>query len=78
MAQQTAVDFIIENLPQIDWDDPFYVGLLQEAKAMEKEQIEKAYIEGAEIAKEVLKEELKEVFVLPKDYIKWITCQTKS
>lgn len=38
MEQQTAVDFIIENLPQIDWDDPFYVGLLQEAKAMEKEQ----------------------------------------
>ena len=43
MAQQTAVDFIIENLPQIDWDDPFYVGLLQEAKAMEKEQIIKTY-----------------------------------
>jgi len=46
MAQQTAVDFIIENLPQIDWDDPFYVGLLQESKQMEKEQIIDAYWNG--------------------------------
>jgi hypothetical protein len=48
MAQQTAVDFIIENLPQIDWDDPFYIGLLQQAKAMQKEQSKRDYYAGIE------------------------------
>lgn len=39
IAKQTAVDFLVELLPQIDWDDPYYRGILQEAKDMEKEQM---------------------------------------
>ena len=42
-----AIEWLSEQLPQIDWDDPFYVGLLQEAKRMDynqiKEQIKDAY-----------------------------------
>ena len=38
------------------------------AKAMEKEQIEQVFIEGAEQAKKIFKEELKEFIVLPKDF----------
>jgi hypothetical protein len=44
---QTAVNWFVEQLPQIDWDDPFYVGLLQEANKMFEEQIQKAYDDGA-------------------------------
>ena len=43
MAQKTAVECLVEQLPQIDWDDPFYRGVLQEAKAIEKEQIKNAF-----------------------------------
>ena len=43
---QTAVDLIVQNLPQIDWDDPFYVGLYQEANNIFKEQIKDAYWNG--------------------------------
>ena len=43
--------------------------LLEQAKAMEKEQREALYIEGAEMAKKVFKEELQEFIVLPKDCI---------
>lgn len=46
MAKQTSVEWLVEQLPQIDWDDPFYVGLLQEAKAMEKEQIINAFYDS--------------------------------
>jgi hypothetical protein len=42
---------------------------IAEAKAMEKSQIEASYIEGAEMAKKVFKEELQEFIVLPKDCI---------
>ena len=64
MPKQTAVEWLIEQLKHycINLSDEF----IEKAKSREKEQIEKAYIEGAEIAKEVLKEELKEVFVFPK------------
>lgn len=67
MAQQTAVQWLVEQLPQIDWDDPFYVGLLQEAKAMEKEQIinfgndllaqnDRSYIAFPDLAKQYFNE----------------------
>jgi len=46
MAQQTAVEWLVEQLPQIDWDDPYYAGLLQEAERMEKEQIKDAFDDG--------------------------------
>lgn len=43
---QTAVNWFVEQLPQIDWDDPFYVGLLQEANKMFEKQIKDAYWNG--------------------------------
>jgi hypothetical protein len=55
MAQQTAVDYLVEKLNQCE---PFYScivslehkqhidGLIEQAKAMEKEQIEEAFISG--------------------------------
>lgn len=42
----TAVEFLVELLPQIDWDDPYYRGILQEAKQIEKEQIMNAWASG--------------------------------
>jgi hypothetical protein len=39
MAQQTAVDWLANELPQIDWSDPFWKLKLEQAKAMEKEQM---------------------------------------
>lgn len=44
---QTAVEWLVEQLPQIDWDDPYYVGLLQEANRMLEKQILKAYANGS-------------------------------
>lgn len=37
--KQTAVDWLVSELPTIDWTDPFYLAKLREAKEMEKEQI---------------------------------------
>jgi hypothetical protein len=42
MAQQTAVEWLANELPQPDWSDPFWKLKLEQAKAMEKEQIIKA------------------------------------
>jgi hypothetical protein len=67
MAQQTAVEWLVMTLaltPMTDW-----YNVLEKAKAMEKEQREASYIEGAEMAKKVFKEELQEFIVLPKDCI---------
>ena len=36
--KQTAVDWLVSELPTIDWTDPFYLAKLSEAKEMEKEQ----------------------------------------
>lgn len=44
--QQTAVELMAEQLPQVDWSDPFYAELLKKIKQMEKEQIEKAWWAG--------------------------------
>ena len=66
MAQQTAVSWLIEFIQDhcIRIDEK----IIEQAKAMEKEQIKKAYIECAEEAKKIFKEELKEFIVLPKTY----------
>ena len=64
---QTAVEWLIEQLMERDFIKKNYE-IIEQAKAMEKEQIEKAYIECAEEAKKILKEELKEFLVLPKPY----------
>jgi hypothetical protein len=41
MAQtmkQTAVDWLVSELPTIDWTDPYWQAKLKEAKEMEKRQ----------------------------------------
>jgi hypothetical protein len=42
MAQQTAVEWLANELPQPDWSDPFWKLKLEQAIEMEKEQIIKA------------------------------------
>ena len=42
MKKQTAVEWLFEKLPTIDKYDPYYADIFQQAKAMEKEQIEDA------------------------------------
>jgi len=44
--KQTAVEWLMEQLPTIDKYDPYYQNLFMQAKAMEKEQIIRAYSEG--------------------------------
>jgi hypothetical protein len=38
MTQQTAVDWLVDNIPQVDWSDPYYKLILEEAIKMEKKQ----------------------------------------
>jgi hypothetical protein len=38
MKKQTAVDWLMDKLPTIDKYDPYYEDIIQQAKAMEKEQ----------------------------------------
>ena len=45
-AMKTAIDWLVNELPTIDWDDPYYKVKLEEAKTMEKEQMQDAYWEG--------------------------------
>ena len=40
---KTAVEWLVEEMPVIDWQDPYWKIKLQQAKAMEKEQIVDAY-----------------------------------
>ena len=44
--KQTAVDWLINELPTVDWSDPWYRDKLSHAKAMEKDQIVKAVYDG--------------------------------
>lgn len=37
--KQTAVEWLVDRLPTIDKNDPYYEDIIQQAKAMEKEQI---------------------------------------
>ena len=44
--KQTAIDWLVNELPTVDWDDPYYKAKLEEAKEMEKQQIMKAVYDG--------------------------------
>ncbi len=44
--EQTAVDWLINEMPVIDWQVPYWKIKLDKAKAMEKERIGRAYQEG--------------------------------
>ena len=46
MAQQTAVDYLFEQLWETPKDKLEWYAILSKAKQMEKEQIMKAYVEG--------------------------------
>jgi hypothetical protein len=43
---QSAVEWLMDKLPTIDKYDPYYEDIIQQAKAMEKEQIIEAYEQG--------------------------------
>jgi hypothetical protein len=43
---QTALDWLVSELPTIDWSDPHYLDKLEQAKSMEKEQIVASFVEG--------------------------------
>jgi len=42
--KKTAVEWLLEQLPTIDKYDPYYANIINQAKAMEKEQIINAWI----------------------------------
>jgi hypothetical protein len=45
--KQTAVEWLLTYLPQIDYgNDPYYIDIINQAKEMEKQQIIDAYSEG--------------------------------
>ena len=44
--KQTAVEWLMQQLPTIDKYDPYYQDLFTQAKAMEKEQIFEAWDNG--------------------------------
>jgi len=41
--KQTAVEWLIDMLPTINKDEPYYQAIIQQAKEMENEQIRDAY-----------------------------------
>ena len=43
--KQTAVEWLMDKLPTIDKYDPYYEDIIQQALAMEKEQIVDAYLQ---------------------------------
>lgn len=44
----TAIEWLANRLPSIDFeDDPYYRGLFNIAKELEKRQLEKAFVDGA-------------------------------
>jgi hypothetical protein len=43
MKKQTAVEWLANELFVIDWTDPYLIAKLEQAKAMERQQIEDAY-----------------------------------
>ena len=54
--KQTAVEWLFEKLPTIDKYDPYYSDIFQQAKAMEKEQMDKIsedwWVEGCAYMKD--------------------------
>ena len=57
--KQTAVEWLFEQLPTIDKYDPFYADIINQAKAMEKEQMESAYLAGESKDKQYYNETFK-------------------
>jgi hypothetical protein len=47
MKKQTAVEWLIDRLPTIDKNDPYYEDIIQQAKAMERNQIMIAHYVGS-------------------------------
>jgi hypothetical protein len=45
---KTAVEWLINEMPVIDWQDPYWKIKLDKAKEMEKENIMDAHFEGSE------------------------------
>lgn len=43
---KTAVEWLVNEMPVIDWQDPYWKIKLEKAKEMEKEQIENAFENG--------------------------------
>lgn len=74
MAQQTAMQEMIKWATSLkDKEQQCIDWIVIKTKAeelfeIEKEQIMQSYIEGAEEAKKIFKEELQEFIVLPKDF----------
>lgn len=48
MNKQTAIEWLMQQLPTIDKYDPYYQNLFSQAKVMEKEQITQAFVGGAD------------------------------
>lgn len=44
--KQTAVEWLMQQLPIIDKNDPYYQDLFQQAKEMERQQIMSAFTQG--------------------------------
>jgi hypothetical protein len=44
--KQTAVEWLIEQLPTIDKYDPYYANIITQAKEMEKEIMHAEYMRG--------------------------------
>lgn len=65
--KQTAIEWLIEQLPAIDKYDPYYEYIIEQAKAMEKEQIISvywdAYKEGKYSTDKTAEEYYKETFI---------------
>jgi hypothetical protein len=46
MEKQTAVEWLVNEIPVIDWTDPYWKVKFEQAKEMEKEEIIEAYLKG--------------------------------
>jgi hypothetical protein len=45
MSKQTALQFLKSEL-HLDWDDSYYIEVINKALQMEREQIQKAFVSG--------------------------------
>ena len=46
MKKQTAIEWLVNEIPNIDWENSYWRNKIKKAKEMEKQQIEDAYEEG--------------------------------
>jgi len=46
MKELTAVEWLGQQLPTIDFEDPYYEKILQRAKEIEQEQLYENYLDG--------------------------------